>query len=71
MLDQIILSSNMYEANKGWDYIDNSAAVFSPDFIRQKEPEKYKGYPWRTFAGRKYLGGYSDHFPVYIQIERK
>lgn len=71
MLDQIIMSNNMFEAKTGWDYIYNSSAVYSPEFMKQTEPEKYKGYPNRTFAGRKYLGGYSDHFPVYIQIEKK
>jgi predicted extracellular nuclease len=71
MLDQIIMSPNMFEAKSGWDYIYKSSAVYSEDYLRQTEPAKYRGYPNRTFAGRKYLGGYSDHFPVYIKIEKK
>ena len=27
--------------------------------------------PFRTFGGGKYLGGYSDHLPVSIEIELK
>ncbi|MGI9546079.1 MAG: endonuclease, partial [Flavobacteriaceae bacterium] len=30
---------------------------------------KYRGNPFRTYVGRKYKGGYSDHFPVYIQLK--
>ena len=27
---------------------------------------RYKNYPLRTFSGNTFLGGYSDHLPVYI-----
>ncbi len=30
----------------------------------------YRGYPYRTFAGNRFLGGYSDHFPVYIYLSK-
>lgn len=29
---------------------------------------KYDGWPLRTFAGKKYMNGYSDHLPVYIDL---
>jgi hypothetical protein len=41
--------------------------VFKRPFMVQ-EDGKYKNYPWRTFSGNTFLGGYSDHFPVYIEI---
>lgn len=31
----------------------------------------YKGYPLRTYAGKKYLDGYSDHLPVYIFLSKQ
>jgi hypothetical protein len=33
--------------------------------------EEYKGQlvPKRTYGGNKYLGGYSDHLPVSINIK--
>ena len=37
-----------------------------PYLIQQKG--KFKNYPFRTFSGNTYLGGYSDHLPVYILI---
>ena len=71
MLDQIILSESIYNAKIGWGYINESANVFAPEWLKQQTPEKYKGTPLRTFAGKKYLQGFSDHFPVYINVEFK
>ncbi|WP_228236767.1 endonuclease [Allomuricauda sp. M10] len=44
------------------------AAVFAPRFLSEWRG-KYKGNPFRTFGGGDYLGGYSDHFPVYVVLE--
>ena len=44
------------------------ACLFDRDFLLMKD-ERYLGYkPLRTFYGAKYLGGYSDHLPVYIDV---
>ena len=32
---------------------------------------KYKGTPFPTYGGKKYLGGYSDHFPVIAKFEMR
>lgn len=66
MFDQIILTSNLVNTKEGC-YKFWKAGVFSPLYlITQKGP--YKRYPFRTYAGGNYLGGYSDHFPVYIYL---
>jgi len=62
MLDQIVVSSNMLRA-KEFKYLLGSFKIFKPKFIIQKTG-RYKGYPFPTYGGKKYLGGYSDHFPV-------
>ncbi|WP_329905404.1 endonuclease/exonuclease/phosphatase family protein [Porphyromonas pogonae] len=46
------------------------AHVFNSEFLRQQRGH-FKGYPFRTFAGGQYQGGYSDHFPVYLYIVKK
>lgn len=44
------------------------ASLFDRDFLLMKD-ERYLGFkPLRTFYGAKYLGGYSDHLPVYIDV---
>lgn len=64
MLDQLIVSKKINQKY----IINNSAQVFSPEWLKQ-HGGKYEGYPDRTYAGKKYLGGYSDHFPVYLNIK--
>ena len=67
LFDQIIFSHNFF------DYEPNTlsflhADIFDDTFLREWKG-KNKGNPFRTFRGRRYLGGYSDHFPVYIHLK--
>ncbi len=68
MLDQFMLSHSLVNAKKGIRFYE--AFVFNPDFIQEKD-EKYKGSPFRTFVGNKYIGGYSDHFPILLILAKK
>lgn len=44
------------------------AFLFDRDFLLMKD-DRYLGFkPLRTFYGASYLGGYSDHLPVYIDV---
>ncbi len=60
MLDQIIVSGSVAASN----YLCNSYSIFKPEFILQKNG-KYAGSSLPTFGGKRYFGGYSDHFAVY------
>jgi predicted extracellular nuclease len=60
LFDQIILSKNLL-GNKKISF--ESAGIFSPILLQDKFG-RHKG-PLRTYAGKRYLGGYSDHFPIY------
>jgi hypothetical protein len=62
MLDQIIVSQELYD-NKGLDYKCDSFEIVKPEFMQIKTGDK-AGAPLSTYKGSKYLGGYSDHFPV-------
>jgi len=68
MIDQIIVSYSLLKPKpNSYKYI--SAHVFSPNFLKTKTGS-FQGYPFRTYAGGNYAGGYSDHFPVYIILQR-
>ncbi|MCB0819695.1 MAG: endonuclease [Bacteroidetes bacterium] len=70
-LDQFILSGSVMSGSNGLKTNFNSAKVFRPDFLVEKN-EKYGNWqPKRTYGGTKYLGGYSDHLPVYIDLRMK
>jgi endonuclease/exonuclease/phosphatase family metal-dependent hydrolase len=68
MLDQFIISRTLYSSVSGWRYAEGSVGIYSPDFIKETEG-RYTGSPWRSYAGKKYLGGYSDHFPVILKLK--
>ncbi|MEM7483982.1 MAG: endonuclease [Bacteroidota bacterium] len=67
LFDQILVSHSFLNYEEG-THTFKKASVFAPEFLKEHK-EKYKGNPFRTFAGKKYLGGYSDHFPVYIVLK--
>ncbi len=67
MLDQIIVSRNLITGNS-IIYICDSFEVYSPEFMVTKSG-KYKGAPFPMYGGNRYLGGYSDHFPVVVKFK--
>ena len=67
LFDQIILSHNFLKMERGTHHFAH-ADILDKRFLAEWEG-RYKGNPFRTYVGRKYLGGYSDHFPVYVQLK--
>lgn len=67
LFDQILFSHNFFNYEKGTHSFAH-ANIFDEHFLKEWKG-KYKGNPYRTYVGRKYQGGYSDHFPVYIQLK--
>jgi len=68
MLDNIIISGGLVNARPG-TYKFRSAHIFRKGFMFTKTGS-YIDYPFRTFAGGNYQGGYSDHLPVYIVLTK-
>lgn len=66
LFDQIIVSEPLMGDDKS-TFKFFKAKVFNAQFIAQKSGQ-YAGYPFRTYAGGVWQGGYSDHFPVYVFI---
>jgi hypothetical protein len=44
-----------------------SFGVYTSRYL-QTSRGRYRGYPFRTYAGLQYQGGYSDHFPVVLEL---
>ncbi len=63
LFDQMIMSAGFLKG-KTDGYFFHKAKIYNKKYLVQKTGQ-YKGYPFRTFAGGEYQGGYSDHFPVY------
>ena len=69
LFDQVIISQSLLGDDMS-DFKFYKAVVFNKKYLLQKEGA-YAGYPLRTFGGGVYLGGYSDHFPVYVLLIRE
>ncbi len=63
LFDQIIMTETFVKKEKN-NLVYQSAKINNVPEVCETA-EKYKGQPFRTYAGAKYLGGYSDHFGVY------
>ena len=68
--DQIIISGNLLD-NKKLHAKTESFTIFNPNFLLEKD-KTYLGYkPYRTFIGYKYNGGFSDHLPIFIDLNKR
>ena len=68
MLDQIIVSGNLITGDRSIRALPHTATIFFRNFM-QTEDKTYGGKrPKKTYQGRKYEGGYSDHFPVFVDL---
>ncbi len=64
LFDQIILSNNWMKSHDNAVVYDK-AAIYAPESLKEVDG-KFAGTPFRTYAGDHYLGGPSDHCPVYL-----
>jgi predicted extracellular nuclease len=65
IMDHIFVSEGLKSTGK-IKVVEKSGKIHSFPYLL----EEFKGQivPFRTYAGTKYLGGYSDHLPVSIEI---
>ncbi len=67
LFDQIIITKNFLKENT---HQFTHANIYCKHFLKDKYG-KYIEDPFRTYKGRWYKGGISDHFPIYISLEHK
>jgi len=68
LFDQIIFSKNFFN-NEKEKHSFKYAEVFDRYFLKEWNG-KFKGNPFRTYIGKWYQGGFSDHFPVYVYLKK-
>lgn len=67
ILDQFIVSGNL-AGNNSISLKNGEATVFTADFLMEPD-ERFGGKrPYRTNLGPRYIGGFSDHLPVYLDL---
>jgi predicted extracellular nuclease len=68
MLDQIIVSGNMLLPNNTLFTNEKMSYICQASFLLEDDSKDLGKKPFRTYQGTKYMGGYSDHLPLYIDI---
>lgn len=63
MLDQFIVSKALLQHL-------GTPQIFSPEWLLEKDSRNTGYRPKRTNIGPRYNGGYSDHLPIYIDLQR-
>lgn len=68
-LDHLIVSTSLTRKRENRLHASEKGAnIFSGRFLLEQD-KKYLGLqPFRTYAGPRYIGGFSDHLPVYIDL---
>ncbi|MDR2087214.1 MAG: endonuclease [Dysgonamonadaceae bacterium] len=67
-LDQLIVSGELLNPANPFHVLPEKTAIFSESFLLTEDKSHGGKRPKKTFHGRKYEGGYSDHLPVYTDF---
>lgn len=71
MFDQLIVSENLFANNTSSALHVSNAEISRFPFLFSDD-ERYGGKKlFRTFTGPKYMGGYSDHLPVFMDFKKR
>lgn len=69
LFDQIMVTTPLLRPDAPLHYVDCSAQIYNPKWMRVEKEGDWVDAPKRSHIRKKfYEDGYSDHFPVYIQL---
>lgn len=69
-LDQMIVSKSLLDGSDSLQIVGQQAEIYQADFMVVPD-EKYGGVKThRTYLGPRYLGGFSDHLPIFLRLSR-
>jgi endonuclease/exonuclease/phosphatase family metal-dependent hydrolase len=72
IIDQMLFTPGLLAASNDdyYTYRLFVVKVFNKEYLRSTTGS-WQGYPFRSFSGDTWQGGYSDHFPVYTYLVRE
>jgi len=69
VFDQIMVTGNLLKNDGGLFTESNFAKIINPHFLMEEDATHGGFKPFRTYYGYQYNGGFSDHFPVLLQLK--
>jgi endonuclease/exonuclease/phosphatase family metal-dependent hydrolase len=70
VLDQVIVSGSLL-SGRGLYTTKENAHIFGPSFLLEEDSRFTGSKPFRTYSGYRYIGGFSDHLPVILDLKIK
>lgn len=67
-MDQFIVSGNLLMPNNNIRVKNKKAYAYNPDYLLEIDQKYGEKKPLRTYLGFKYIGGTSDHLPIYMDL---
>ncbi len=69
LFDQILVSKGLKEAQTGICITEDRQQILNKKQIMIYDKNIHDYIPWRTYeTNDKYIGGYSDHLPIFVQL---
>lgn len=68
LLDHILVSGNLLKNTSRLYTSPAMADISTLPFLLTEDPKYGGSQPFRTYLGPRYLGGYSDHLPIYADF---
>ncbi len=69
ILDQFFVSKPIVKGEHRLQMMYKSAGIFSAPFLLENDATHLGHKLHRTYLGPKYVGGYSDHLPIYLDLQ--
>ncbi len=70
ILDQFIVSDALLQKDEPVFTTLEDVHIFKGDFLMEKDDRFFGDKPLRTYSGPRYVGGFSDHMPIYLDIRQ-
>ena len=67
-IDHIIVSGSLIRGQNGMK-CDRRMSIYKADFLMEEDKTYFGFKPLPTYRGPRYIGGFSDHLPIYIHMQ--
>jgi hypothetical protein len=71
IIDQFIVSGALINGKHGLLISPGEVGIFQAGFLMEKETSFLGSKPLRTYAGPRYIGGFADHLPIWVNIRKE
>lgn len=68
LFDQFLISFPLLNQNNKIFTRHDMAQIFDAEFLLEEDTRYFGQKPFRTYSGYRYLGGFSDHLPIYLDL---